>query len=401
MRKGWEVKRLGEICSLDTGGTPSRSKPQYFNKGNIKWLVSGDIHKKEIFDCEGRITEEGMQNSNAKYLPLNSVLIALNGQGITRGSVALLRTKATCNQSLVSIIPKNINYLIPEYLYCNLHGRYDEIRRMTGDAGNERRGLNMPLIRGIEISIPSLHEQKRIVSFLGETFAAIDKAKSNVQRNLQNARELFESYLENIFENMNEDWQMKRLADITEVKDGTHDSPKYIKDGIPFVTQKNIKETGLTLVDTQFITNEDHEKFYKRSNVTYGDIIISMIGANRGMTCIVDDRKIFSIKNVGLIKQSENINQNYLLYYLKTPKAKEYVKESSNGGAQEFVGLTALRNFPIIVAPKKRQNTIVSNLNALSTETNKLKSIYQQKLKDLEELKKSILQKAFAGELTK
>lgn len=262
------------------------------------------------------------------------------------------------------------------------------------------RNLKFDEYKKIEISYPPLPEQKRIVAILDEAFAAIDQAKANTQKNLQNAKDLFESYLQNVFAEKGEDWEEKRLADITEVKDGTHDSPKYIKDGIPFVTQKNIRESGLTLEDTNFITREDHDKFYKRSNVAYGDILISMIGANRGMSCIVDDKRVFSIKNVGLIKKCESINQGYLLHFLKSPIAKEYVAESSNGGAQEFVGLTALRNFPILVAPKKIQSTIVSKLNELSIETKKLESIYKQKLNDLEELRKSILQKAFAGELT-
>ena len=148
---GWQIKSLGETCTLATGGTPSRAKPEYFENGTIKWLVSGDIHQKEIYNCNGKISELGLQNSNARYLPENSVMIALNGQGKTRGSVSLLRTKATCNQSLVSICPNNTSELIPEFLYVNLHGRYEEIRKMTGDDGNDRRGLNMPLIRSIKI----------------------------------------------------------------------------------------------------------------------------------------------------------------------------------------------------------------------------------------------------------
>ncbi len=200
-----------------------------------------------------------------------------------------------------------------------------------------------------------------------------------------------------MFENGN--WETKKLNEITEVKDGTHDSPKYIKEGIPFVTQKNIKLDGLSFDDTKFITETDHEKFYKRSNVTYGDILISMIGANRGMAAIVDDKRVFSIKNVGLIKSSDNINMNYLLYYLKSSLAMKYVLYMSNGGAQEFVRLTALRSFPIPFPSLNEQNEIVRKLNDLILETKKLEAIYQQKINDLEELKKSILQKAFAGEL--
>ena len=162
---------LGDVCELATGGTPSRKKKEYFENGHIKWLVSGDINQREIFDCDGRITDEGLANSNAKYLPENSVLIALNGQGKTRGTVALLRTKATCNQSLVSIYPKSDLILDTKFLFYVLDGMYGKIRTMTGDSGNDRRGLNMPLIRGIEIPLPPLAEQNRIVTVLDAAFA--------------------------------------------------------------------------------------------------------------------------------------------------------------------------------------------------------------------------------------
>jgi restriction endonuclease S subunit len=228
--------------------------------------------------------------------------------------------------------------------YFETFTAYDQLDRyITGATGIIH--ISNSGIKNLKVPLPSIQEQQSIVSILDECFAAIDKAKANAEQNLKNAKELFESYLQGVFENGN--WETKKLNEITEVKDGTHDSPKYIKEGIPFVTQKNIKLNGLSLEDTRFITETDHEKFYKRSNVTFGDILISMIGANRGMAAIVDDKRIFSIKNVGLIKSNENINMNYLLYYLKSPLAMKYVLYMSNGGAQEFCWITALRCFPI------------------------------------------------------
>lgn len=185
MKNEWQTRRVGDVCSLRTGGTPSKTKPEYFG-GQIRWLVSGDINQGEIFECEGRITEAGMKASNAKLLPVNSVMIALNGQGKTRGSVALLRIPATCNQSLVSIYPNELDELLPEFLYANLHARYQELRQMTGDSGNDRRGLNMDLIRDIEIPIAPLAEQKRIIAILDEVFAAIATARANAEQNLSN-----------------------------------------------------------------------------------------------------------------------------------------------------------------------------------------------------------------------
>jgi restriction endonuclease S subunit len=152
---------LGEVCNLSTGGTPKSSIKEFYEGGNIRWLVSGDIHKEEIYDCEGRITELGMENSNARFLPVNSVLIALNGQGKTRGTVAVLRVKATCNQSLVAIDPKDHGKLMPEFLFLLLKSKYQEIRNITGD--NQRSGLNMPIIRGIKIYIPEMEIQKNHV----------------------------------------------------------------------------------------------------------------------------------------------------------------------------------------------------------------------------------------------
>lgn len=175
----WEIVELGEVTSLSTGGTPTSTNKEYYENGTINWIVSGDIHKGEIFDCENKITELGMNNSNAKYLPLDSVLIALNGQGKTRGTVALLRTKATCNQSIISINPNNHNYLMPEFLYLQLKGMYQIIRNLTGD--KERSGLSMPVIRGIKIGIPSIKEQQTIVKSIEEEMQLVKSNKRLVE----------------------------------------------------------------------------------------------------------------------------------------------------------------------------------------------------------------------------
>lgn len=262
--------------------------------------------------------------------------------------------------------------------------------------------LTISRAKRIQIPIPPLEEQKQIVAILDKAFAAIDKAKANIERNIENAQELFQSKLNEIFSQKGDGWVEKRLIDICEVKDGTHDSPKYVdeKDGIPFVTQKNILETGLTFKNTKFISPEDHRNFYRRSNVAQNDLLFSMIGANRGMACIVDDDRTFSIKNVGLIKANENYIGEFLLYYLKSPLAKEYVQKNSSGSAQGFIGLGKLRAFPIPITSIEIQESIVKHLNTVYSNTSQLVSCYSLKLELLEQLKKSILLNAFSGKLS-
>jgi type I restriction enzyme S subunit len=192
-----------------------------------------------------------------------------------------------------------------------------------------------------------------------------------------------------------EGWEEKKLENITEVKDGTHDSPKYVTKGIPFVTQKNITNNGFDLLNTKKITLEDHKKFYTRSNVEFGDIIIAMIGANRGMSCIVDTREIFSIKNVGLIKKNDNINMRYLLFYLHSPSANTYILDNSNGGAQEFIGLKGLRTFPIPYPPLSEQQSIVTTLDSLKSKVDRLQANFEKISQECDALKQAILRQVF------
>jgi type I restriction enzyme, S subunit len=401
MKQGWERKKLGEICEVITKGTTPTSIGFQFTDSGVNFIKveslteTGEIISNKV----AYISEECHQALRRSQLKANDILFSIAGALGRIGIVQDEIVPANTNQALAIIrLAENVNVsvnFLAKYFVSDLISK--EIENLKGGAAQQN--LSLGQLNNLPIPIPPLTEQQRIVAILDEAFAAIAKAKANAEQNLRNAKELFESYLQSVFENKGEEWEEKKLSVICEVKDGTHDSPKYIKEGIPFVTQKNIRLDGLSFADTRFITETDHEKFYKRSNVTYGDILISMIGANRGMAALVDDKRIFSIKNVGLIKESKNINKHFLLYYLKSSLAMKFVLYMSNGGAQEFIGLTALRSFPIPLPSLSEQQTIVQKLDALSAETKKLETIYQQKINDLEELKKSILQKAFNGEL--
>lgn len=173
----WSRCMISEVCDLQTGATPSRMEHSYFG-GDIPWLVSGDINKVEITECDGRITKEGLENSNCRIIPADSVLIALNGQGKTRATVALLRMPAALNQSLVAMIPYSRERLLPEYIFWNLRGRYYAIREITGQ--DQRRGLNMKLVGQLSLPVPPLAEQRRIVAKVDELMALCDRLEAQL-----------------------------------------------------------------------------------------------------------------------------------------------------------------------------------------------------------------------------
>jgi type I restriction enzyme S subunit len=396
--KGWEIKKLGDVVDFQRGLTYSKNDEVDFSDNIVLRSNNVDLKTNKLDFTELKyINPKIVIPVNKKVTKGSLIICTANGSKSHLGKVALIDDDYDYAFGGFMGLIKPKENLNSDFLFHLMTSEaYKKFIGALSDGANINN-LKFGDLGEFEIPIPPLPEQQRIVSILDKAFAAIERSRNAAEQNLKNAKELFENYLQGVFENGN--WETKKLNEITEVKDGTHDSPKYIKEGIPFVTQKNIKPDGLSLDDTKFITETDHEKFYKRSNVTFGDILISMIGANRGMAAIVDDKRVFSIKNVGLIKSSASINMNYLLYYLKSSMAMKYVLYMSNGGAQEFVGLTALRSFPIPYPSLKEQNEIVNKLDALSAETKRLEAIYQQKLENLDELKKSILQKAFAGEL--
>ena len=165
----WKTKRIGDFTDCTAGGTPSTHISEYWG-GAIQWMSSGELNDKIIRDVEGRITNRGLRESSTKIVPPKCVLVGLAGQGKTRGTVAFSTIELCVNQSIAAIYPNESFF--PEYLYHNLDARYDEMRGMsTGDSG--RGGLNLQIIRAIELPFPTIDEQRAIAAILSDMDAEI------------------------------------------------------------------------------------------------------------------------------------------------------------------------------------------------------------------------------------
>jgi type I restriction enzyme, S subunit len=385
MKNGWQTKKIGDVCTLMTGGTPSREKAEYFG-GEIKWLVSGDIHQGEILDCEGRITDEAMRNSNAKLLPVNSVMIALNGQGKTRGTVAILRTRATCNQSLVSIYPNEPEKLLPEFLYINLHARYQELRQMTGDSGNDRRGLNMGLIKSIEIPIAPIPEQRRIIGILEESLDGIATAKASAETNLQNARELFESHLESVFTKRGPGWMEKPLSELCDIKHGFPFKSEFFTDSGDYVllTPGNFYESG------GYRDRGKKQKYYRGQIpdgfvLSEGDLLVAMTEQAAGLLgspiLVPESASFLHNQRLGLVTKKPGVpwTNEFFFQVFNTKAVRKEIHDSASGVKVRHTSPAKIGEvvvaFPTDVAEQKR---IVSSLASLVDETQRFASIYSR-----------------------
>lgn len=178
---------------------------------------------------------------------------------------------------------------------------------------------------------------------------------------------------------------MAKLSEICDVRDGTHDSPKYVEYGYPLVTSKNIVDGKLDLTTVSYISEEDYNKINERSKVDSGDIIMPMIGTI-GNPCLIEDEPNFAIKNVALIKfPQKNVSNKYIYYYLKSERFYRYVTENNRGGTQKFLSLKDVRNIDIPVPNVNCQHKIVETFEKLDS----LIYMRQKQLSKLDELVKS------------
>lgn len=297
--------------------------------------------------------------------------------------------KFNAYQRTYVITVNQYNKLLYSYLNYQLVNHLKKFKEQS--VGTNTKFLKIGMIQELAIPLPPLSEQQQIVSILNEAFAAIGKAKENVQRNLQNAKELFHSELNSIFSKKGDGWVDKKLGEISEYKK----TPNKRKD-LPYIGLENIESnTG------KFIGSYDAQEvksttfYFSNKHVLYGRLRPYL---NK---VLLPDFEGHCSTEIFPILVSKELERGFLFYWLISSNTMEKINATWTGARMPRANMNEVANFKLSYPPLKTQQKIVHQLDTLSAETKKLEIKYQQKLNNLEELKKSILQKAFSGELTK
>jgi restriction endonuclease S subunit len=410
MRKQWEKYKLKNLSEVITKGTTPTSIGFDFTSVGINFI------KIESITPDGRFIRNRFAAISGKcndvlrrsQLKENDILFSIAG---ALGRTAIVNKEilpANTNQALAIIRLKENPDIFSRFvlLALNLDLMFEQVEKFRG--GVAQQNLSLEQLGNFEIPIPPLSEQKRIVEILDEAFAAIDKAKVNVEKNLQNAKELFESYLQNVFANPPSDWENKTLKEIT-VKIGSGATPKggnksYKAEGISLIRSMNVHDFEFREKNLAFI---DERQAKELNNVTLqeNDVLLNITGASVARCCVIPKKYLPARVNqhVSIIRAKKEVIDPIFLSLLLTSKFYKdpLLFTGEQGATRQAITKAQLEIFRISF-PKslKEQQAVTHKLNAISFKTKKLEAIYQQKLNNLEELKKSILQKAFAGELT-
>jgi type I restriction enzyme S subunit len=400
MKNNWNYVSLESICKIIGGGTPTKANESYYN-GNIPWATVRDMKNELIINTQLNITILGLTNSSSNVIPKNNIIIATR---VGLGKVCLLKNDTAINQDLKGIIPKG-NGVIPKFLYWYFLSISEKI--IKKGTGATVQGVKLTFIKSLEIPNISIEEQKRIVSILDRAFTTIDQAKANIEKNIVNAKELFQSKLDYIFSQKGDGWEEKPLGAVCEIKPPKKISKEKLSDDdlVSFVPMKYLKVN-------QMYFNSEETKTLKQAYSGYvyfeeGDVILAKItpcfengklGIAKGLQ---NGMGFGSSEYVVYRADKTKISSEYLYFFLNRESFRIKGKSLMSGAVgHKRIQPTFYENEVIFLPSIDIQNVILENITTLQISLSQIETNYKQKLLDLEELKKSILQKAFSGELT-
>ena len=394
----WEERRLSEIVTEHNSGVYI-AKDEYGSGTNI--IGVGDIYESDLVD--GQVFRLAPVKDEKFILHSRDLLYgesSLVQEGIARvvsvtdkgaGTAFAWHTRRFVVEPVVAdsqFVMLELNYWFP--------AREHLMRTATKTA---LTGITTQDFFSTNILVPILLEQKKICDLV----RLLDNLITVNQRKLAKLKELKQGYLQKLFPKNGakvpelrfagfaDAWVQRNLGEWSDVRDGTHASPKYIEQGHPMVTSKNLTDSGLDMSDVSYLTDEDFNEINQRSKVDIGDILFGMIGTI-GKPVIVD-RDDFAIKNVALIKEktSPEIINTWLIQYLNSPSFERFIQKENAGGTQKFIALGLIRDMKLMTPSVQEQARIGELLNHLDN----LIAANQRKLDLLKEQKKGFLQKMF------
>lgn len=387
----WEEDNIGSIGVCIAGATPSTKNKDFWENGTIPWLSSGEVNKRKIFDTDKKITQLGYDNSSTKMVKANSVIIAMAGQGKTRGMAGITRIPLCTNQSLCSI--ETNERVISDYLYQHLLTRYMDLRNLSsGD--DTRGGLNLEIIRNFEVVFPSsLEEQQKIADFLSDVDAQIE----NYQQSLNNLeaqkkellRQIFSQELRFTREDGSDypDWEEILVQEVCDVNPKSESlNPEFYYIDIESVVKGR-------LVKNQIIPKTNAPSRAKRT-LMLNDVLFQTVRPyqmDHYHFTKLRDRQVVASTGFAQLRIKQGYPA-YLYQLLYSPLFNEEVANRCTGSSYPAINAEALKSVPVTVATSIEEQQKIADF---FSDFDKRIELERQRLQTMQELKKGLLQQMF------
>lgn len=396
MKAGWQRKAIGEICEVINGGTPKTGVAAYWD-GPHQWITPAEMGKRTspfIAETERTITDQGLQNSSARLLPPNSVILSSRAP---IGHLVINTEPMATNQGCKGLVPGPL--LEFKYLYYYL----SSIVGLLNDLGTGAtfKELSGGKLKEVHVPFPPKAEQRRIVNILDEAFDGIAKAKANAEKNLQNTRAVFEGHLQLIFTETGDDWINTAIGNCIRFIDYRGKTPVKTAQGLRLITAKNVKMGFLQEAPMEFIAPESYDSWMTRGIPQKGDVLFTTEAPLANVAQLDTGEKVAFAQRVIIMQPDKaKLDSAFLKYLLLSNPVQQRIHAKGTGATVKGIKASLLKQIAIAF-PKslEKQRGIVSKLDDLREETRRLESNYQRKLDALDALKQSLLHQAFSGAL--
>ena len=388
MKNPWPNTKLRQLCHL-ISGQHIEAKNYNTDMRGVGYLTGpsdfGPIHP---------VISKWTEHPKIKA-KTGDILITVKGSGV--GKINLLdRNEVAISRQLMAV---RVTKADPRFVHLFLSSTFDHFQSLS--TGAAIPGISRDQVLGLEIAIPPLPEQQRIVGILDEAFDGIATAKANAEKNLQNARALFESHLQSVFSQRSDDWVETTIGEHIHFIDYRGKTPKKTESGLRLITAKNVKMGYVQETPAEFIAPAGYDAWMTRGIPRMGDVLFTTEAPLANVAQLETDEKVAFAQRI-IIMQSDKtkLDSTFLKYLLLSGPIQQRIRAKGTGATVQGIKASLLKlieiSFPAEVSVQRR---LVAKLDALSAETQRLESIYQQKLAALEALKKSLLHQAFSGQL--
>lgn len=399
--QNWEYKKLGDVCDFIGDGDWIESDDQ--SPEGIRLVQTGNIGNGIYLNKENKahyISEDTFKRLKCTEIFPGDCLISRLPEPVGRSCIIPDNEERMITAVDCTILRFNKSIISDYFVYYSQSNKYlADIE--SESTGATRKRISRKNLTNIEIPLPPLDEQKRIVKILDEKFAMLETVKVNAKANLQNAKDLFQSQLTKAFSNTT--WEKKKMGDLFEMVRGPFGGSLkkecFKPSGYPVYEQQCAIHSNYNF--RYFIDDAKYEEM-KRFTVGAGDFVMSCSGVTMAKVSKVPDGTKTGIINQALLRLSplKNVDANYMLYYLSAEFFRDILMKDSKGAAiPNMPAVKILKEIEFFLPPLPEQKRIVEQLDSLSEKVRSLEEIYTKQLANCDELKQAFLAKAFAGEL--
>lgn len=412
----WGSASLKWLCQRYSGGTPDKNRLEFWEEGSIPWLNSGAVNDGRIFEASAYITQKAFENSSAKWIPTGALVMALAGQGKTKGMVAQLMFESTCNQSMAAIVPTE--KIDARYLYWWLFSNYQNIRNMAG--GDLRDGLNLDLLGEIPCPLPSSNEQTAIAAFLDRETAKIDvliaeqeklitllaeKRQATIShavtRGLNPSAPMKDSGVAWLGE-VPEHWHMLRVKAVSQFStSGPRGwSERITQDGNLFIQSGDLDDALGIKFETAKRVNVGDDAEAARTRLADGDVVVCITGAKTGnvAVCISLREPAYVNQHLCLVRPTEAVLPTFLASALKSDIGQTQF-ELSQYGLKQGLSLENVRELLVALPPREEQETIVEFLGLAMIRFDSLAKMADVGIGLLKERRTALIAAAVTGQI--